>query len=211
MREWCSCTIYEINFENNTNLYKHPRSTADNVTAHRLQHRNRVPQHVRTRRIFNFPMNSLKPRKFPPHTWLPARMNLRIEFDLKSPLSSAQRSTLEPYHSASQHIFKFLKLLLPHCSFKLRQSSPIELANSYPMAWKRFFKVFAKVCYWPTSSRQNKRMEEEEEEEDWDRSGCCRRIRRTRKVRPVQEDAVNDFGVPEKSKYSTATKPVLLK
>jgi len=25
------------------------------------------------------------------------------------------------------------------------------------------------------------------------------------------EDAVNDFGVPEKSKYSTATKPVLLK
>lgn len=36
-------------------------------------------------------------------------------------------------------------------------------------------------------------------------------IRRTRMARTTQEDAVNDFGVAEKSKYSTATKPVLLK
>lgn len=37
-------------------------------------------------------------------------------------------------------------------------------------------------------------------------------VQRTREVRSSEsEDAVNDFGVPEKSKYSTATKPVLLK
>lgn len=126
--------------------------------------------------------HALKPRKYPTSAWLPARMKLRIEFGFKI---STILFNLDLSFDVLERIFEFLK----NYSF-----------------WPIVSGLSSNLELWYTLAKINA-LEEYSEDE----GRCWRRIRRTRMARTTQEDAVNDFGVAEKSKYSTATKPVLLK